>query len=374
MTRNLEPKIKLDKEDITIMYSIARQVFKGTALTDRQFALMQKKLSKYKDQFEESCDFDSVVVELRKPLRQIDRSKYIKIVDTEIKIRFPFRKTEVVLIEEMKDGDGYRHDKGSHEHYFAYTELNVLNLLDRFLSKEFDIDQELLDVYKEIKDIASKKEEFLPGIYNKKLKNINPKLEKIIQDELGSIDDFNYIKLLDRKLRYGLHEVDVINPYTLTEKVACRNGVTYHSKPSKESLDQIMSALQNLDRYPLLVVLDSADPENQLYEMVNYFRDIISYEEQSVLFRVDDKNAGFNQLVHDRKLNNWVDKTTKVVYISNSKIPKLIVNGDWKATTAFCYNSMMDRSINNYIHFNCDLQVFREEETSPFRRYSRLYG
>ena len=41
----------LMKEDYTIMHSIAKQVFKGTALTDRQFALMQTKLLAYEDQF-----------------------------------------------------------------------------------------------------------------------------------------------------------------------------------------------------------------------------------------------------------------------------------------------------------------------------------
>src|SRR5210317_1214184 len=75
-------KIQLESTDITIMHSIARQVFKGTALTDRQFTLMQEKLSRYKDQFKESCDFDSAVKSLRQPLREIDRNKYIKLVST----------------------------------------------------------------------------------------------------------------------------------------------------------------------------------------------------------------------------------------------------------------------------------------------------
>ena len=41
----------LMKEDYTIMHSIARQTFRGTALTDRQFALMQTKLLSYQDQY-----------------------------------------------------------------------------------------------------------------------------------------------------------------------------------------------------------------------------------------------------------------------------------------------------------------------------------
>ena len=43
--------IEIEKSDKTIMYSIARQVYKGSALTDKQFALMKTKLAAYKSQF-----------------------------------------------------------------------------------------------------------------------------------------------------------------------------------------------------------------------------------------------------------------------------------------------------------------------------------
>ncbi len=35
----------IEKTDYTIMNSIAKQVFRGTALTERQFAIMQENLS-----------------------------------------------------------------------------------------------------------------------------------------------------------------------------------------------------------------------------------------------------------------------------------------------------------------------------------------
>jgi len=108
--------------------------------------------------------------------------------------------------------------------------------------------------------------------------------------------------------------------------------------------------------------------------MITYYRDIIDPQEQSVLFRLEDKNAGFNQLVKDRKLNNWVDKSTKIVYISKDKLPKLLVSGEWKPQTAFAFSSSLDRIVNTYIGFNCDLVVWREDSISPFREYSRLYG
>jgi hypothetical protein len=138
-------------------------------------------------------------------------------------------------------------------------------------------------------------------------------------------------------------------------------------------LHNILDALWKLNRFPLLVVLDN-EAEDQLHELANHFRDILNPEEQSVLFRLEDKDAGFNQLIKDRKLNNWVDKSTKIVYINKSKLPKLLVNNEWKPSAAFCFTSSTDRHVDSYISFNCDLVVYREEHMSPFRRHSRYYG
>lgn len=369
------PKIDLDKEDITIMHSVARQIFKGTALTDRQFALMQEKLLKYKDQFNDSCDFDTVVKTLRNPLRHIDRSKYIKLQDDNIVIRFPFRKTDIMLIQEFcSNAEGYSHSKGTHEHSFAYTESNVLNLLDRFNGKEFEIDNELLEMYSTIKTIHSNPQEYLSGISNNNLINVNSKLKTIIKDEIGSLTEDNLIQHVDRRFRYGFDFIDLPASNSLANKIAARRTHDYQSKPSIETTDALLSALWELDRFPMLVVLDPANAEEQLYEFANYYRDILQPEEQSVLFRLEDSEAGFNQLIKDRKLNNWVDKTTKIVYINKNKLPKILINNDWKPIVAFSYNSKTDRFVDSYISFNCDLIVYREETMSPFRKYSKFYG
>ena len=122
------------------------------------------------------------------------------------------------------------------------------------------------------------------------------------------------------------------------------------------------------------VVLDKSKAETQLHTMLTYYRDILNSDQQSVLFRLDDKNSGFNQLVKDRKVNNWVDKSTKVVYISKDKLPKLLVNCEWQPTVALCFSSMLDKTLNIFVESKCDLVIFREEHTSPFRRHSRIYG
>jgi hypothetical protein len=40
----------------------------------------------------------------------------------------------------------------------------------------------------------------------------------------------------------------------------------------------------------------------------------------------------------------------------------------------FSFSSSMDRFVNSYVSFNCDLIVYREEHLSPMRRHSRYYA
>ena len=372
-------KFTIEQTDFTIMNSIARQCFKGMALTDRQSALMQEKLQPYRDQFMNlDWDFDYAVNQLRQPLRSIDRSKYIKIAGNDIVVRFPFNKTDIVYVQEAANKcQEYHHQKGSHIHSFAYNERNILNLLDRFTKKEFTIDEELLDIYDKVKAINSNPQEYLSGIDdNYNLININAKLAVTIQNEVGEASAESFTKLYDRRFRYGFNHVANLGKARneLIHNIAARKETTYHSIPSIESTNAILTALWELDRFPLLVILDPLHAEEQLYTFANHYRDILDAEEQSVLFRLEQKDAGFNQLVKDRKLNNWVDISTKVVYISKSKLPKLLVKNGWKPSAAFCFTSSMDRFVDSYVSFNCDLIVYREEHTSPMRRHSKYYG
>ena len=73
-----EVEYAIEHSDVSILRSIGRQVCKGTALTDRQYALVKDKLIYYQNQFT-SFQIDDLE-NLRIPLREIDRTKYIKIV------------------------------------------------------------------------------------------------------------------------------------------------------------------------------------------------------------------------------------------------------------------------------------------------------
>lgn len=369
-------QFQLFKEDYTIMYSIARQCLKGTPLTDRQYALMQKKIINYQSQFDNfDIDLQTCIKKLRKPLRTINREKYIRLEEGKIKIRFPFKKSDIVLINEISNAaDGYEHKKGSHEHFFNYTELNVLLLLNRFVDKNFKVDKEIALVYHKIKHMEAQKDKYVPGIYGGELRNVHKKAKALIKEDIGELTETSLLRFIDRRFKYGLEHIDDYNPKTTLEKIAYRENPTMQIKPSEVTLEETLSNLLILNRFPLLICLDKDNAEKQIHPIVNFYKAILNSSEQSVLFRKEHKDDGFNELVKHRNLNNWVDKNTKIVYISKDKLPKVLIKADWKPSAAICFESNLDKNVNTYIMNECDLILFREEYGSPFRRYSNIYG
>lgn len=387
--------MQIEPSDATIMYSIARQVFKGTALTDRQFVLMKEKLQTYRDQFVAlDYDFDRAVESLRYPLRHIDRSKYIKIVKgTEvfkdqvieayksdhkwIKIRFPFSKSLISLINDLpKFNNKYHHEKGSHEHYFILQENNIKNIIESFKNKNFDIDAELIECYNKIIEIENEKEKYIPGIYNNELCNLPDESKSLAKSEIGPLNNDNLIHYIDRKRRYGIiNHPEIISDGSLLKDYINRKEKHVLSNVNNERLQNVLETIRLLDRFPLLVILDDETAEQDLYDCYQYFKNIIDNTEQSVMFRLDSNtNNEFNQLVKDYQLNNWVDKTTKIVYINRSKIPKPLLKSGWSPITAIAFGSSVFKHTDVYIEDTCDLIIMRDTEMSPLRRYSRYYG
>lgn len=377
----------LDQSNTTLINSIARQVFKGVALTDRQYGLVKHILvEKYKDQFNQNgiVDFDKAVTKLRKDLRQIDRSRYIKIVETKdiyngnyayssenkdnlkwIEIRFPFRKSDIVLIQSIKkENSEYIHQSGTHSHYFFFNEFYLKQIGDVFFHKQFVIDDTLLELYKEIKSVEQNVTDYVSCIKDGKIYNNN---NLVIDNNL------DLIQIVDRHRRFGLVNYDTTLNNNLKYKIAYRTDPIYHSKPSEESIGSLIETIHTLDRYPLLVILEENKAENQIYELYDFFKNLIDISKQSVLFRQEGESE-FNRFVKDKSLNNWVDFDTKIVYINSNKLPKVLLTSSWVPNAAITYNSNINRYLDVYVKENCDLIIFREEDVSPFRLSSKYYG
>tara|TARA_B110000503_G_scaffold93983_1_gene141707 strand:- start:622 stop:1821 length:1200 start_codon:yes stop_codon:yes gene_type:complete len=366
--------------DAEILKSISRQCKKGTPLTDRQFELIKTKIGSYKEQLTE-CNVDLTEEFIpRLPLRVIDRSKYITISSTPdgylrkateqetnwIKIRFPFSKKHIVCVEKLsiKYRKQYSHSKGTHEHYFRLQENIIYDVLTEFKDKQFEIDSQLLEFYNEIQEIKNNEINHIP-MYTDKFYNVPEKVLTAIEDEIGEINNHNAIKLIDRKRRYGIKISNDTNN-GLQYKIASRENSKIAINPNEYTLDQVAEAVLQLDRFPMLVVVDSNKELEQISTVYNVFNGIVSNSKQTVLFRIDNNNEKYNlnNYIHDKQLNNWLDESTEIVYIEKTSLPKLLLKSIWKPMSILLPTSMRANStVGTYINDVCDLIMYYDKDT-----------
>ena len=198
--------IVLDR-DKKIIFDIAKKVFKGTALTDRQLEAVKKILiTRYKSQFKmRGIDLENSVNNLRQPLRHLDRSEFIRLEEginfvepywsgfvpnKVIVIRFPFNMTYTKIINEVRkllvaDLSRYYSQRLKDKYILPYTEKITHRLISKFKSKIKDIDPVLLDVHDQCEKIYKKSEQYVPGIYNYQIKNTSEVVTKYHQEYFG---------------------------------------------------------------------------------------------------------------------------------------------------------------------------------------------
>lgn len=392
------PKVELEDVDKTIVYSIGRQIIRGKALTDRQLNVMLDKLGYYRSKIEfiSEEDWNKSLENLRMPLREIDRSKTVTVVSTLedlpvgllkqikntksecpwIKIRFPFSKKTIMDLQDTllpKFPKEYYHERGSHEWYFKLTENSVLEVINLFKNKEFEIEQDLLDSHKIIKEMSITPENYLPGIYEGKVKNLPENALKYLENDIGPLSQDNIVLYRDRAIMFGLyHFGEELRPQlnkvsVLASKIAQRKYPNVFISTKKYSLNDVAYALNELERFPLAVVVPEKNALDIIDSVYKTTRNIIPAEQQTVLFRLDNKvNFTFNQYIKENNLNNSLANNPKIVYINeNKKIPKpLLESGlEFKCTLYF----------GGYVfarqHLDVDLAIHYDEVQSPHSKY-----
>ena len=381
-----QAKIQIESSDVNIMHSIARQVFKGTALTDRQFALMKEKLNTYKDQFTAlEYDFDRAVESLRLPLRQLDRSRYINIIkDTngehKIAVRFIFQKKLISALEEIKKRikEESLYDKVNKIHYFDYSEHTLYSLVEIFKEKNFELDDLTKEIYEKISNFN--KEDYVPGVYNYQLKNLKPRAFDYLVNELGDPSQENLLLYKDRSLLHGLdefdqHELDKTstNFSILAKNIANRKNCRIKVLSTKYNFDALISSLIELDRFPVLFVIPNDKAHDKIVTAQQHLHNIIPSEEVCVMFRMDNHGEGleFNHYIKKENLNNKLDTNTKVVYNLDNKVPKPLMNSEWEPKSIVILGHNSIPNVRKVLEcFNSkDLIIFYEDSESPSTRF-----
>ena len=373
----------LKTEDAKILKSIAKQLSKKIGLTDRQYALVKRKLITYKDQFKTNdVDVGYCIDNLHYPLRDIDRSHWLKIMtykdEDMLGIRFPFSKKIIDRIQDLQtlqqvpnnSRPGYK----DHTHYFAFTPKNLfalVNIAKRFEEK-FRIHKEILDLYEQCLVYEKEADTHVPGVYNYDVKNLPDEGIRILEEDVGGACNDNTMALYyDRRHLYGLKkfnkekvESSIALKNDLTQRIIKRDSGTVLIPNGKYRFENIIQSLIELNRFPLLIVLNPKDAENDLVTTYQSLRNVVNQEDVSVMFRLPG-DSDFNFYVQKHKLNNKVAKNTKVVYINSNKLPKPLLKADFNAKTVLTVGSK-GLNFNNVTQYTqqFDLQIIYEDSTS----------
>lgn len=379
---------QIEPTDRGILQSMGKQVFKGTALTDRQYDVVRQNILKYKDQFTAlEYNIDLALESLRMPIRQIDRSRWIKVILQDkvpsLAIRFIFNKKYIERLAAIKSSsqNEYTYDKEDKIHYFQLSEKNVYNIIKEFKDCDFVIDPDLMNLYTKIESIIDNPEQYVPGIYNYKIKNVNGTTQDYIKELLGEPTQENLYMFRDRKEMLGLYHIDeeqlntsMLKLDSLTKKIIQRKNTKIRIDREEHVLNSVMSSLQKLSRFPLLVVLGD-DPLKDLIEVNEALNGWIDTSDMSVIFRLENDEYGksFNEYIRDNGLNNRLDKNTKVVYTSKrSKINKPLIKSGWIPDCCFAIelNHYESGKLSDFVN-QTDLVIYYDSKSAPWGGYSK---
>ena len=346
-----------------IYFSIYKQITRGVGITDRQYALVLKKIQEY-------MDVDDLPT--RTPLRSIDRSKYITIIDNIedtvyesykdnwkwIKVRFPFSKKDIAKVDSIGiSHNEYYHKKGSHEHYYKFTSKNVYKIINVLKNRNFKIEDTLFEYYEKINDVVNVKFDVYENC-----------IPDTVKKELSELSNLQHA---DRGLRYGYNTPPTYSD-TITNIIAYRQDIEVCLDPKKYKVQDIIETVNLLDRFPLLVLIDEDTSYIQLKQIHSEVSKIIDNKHQSVLFRIDSKdanNAPVNDYIKDNHLNNWVDNETKVVYIKKSKLPKVLLQSNFKPMCTLSKTSTRcNKNVKTYMETFCDCILYHDVSLSLFGR------
>ena len=379
---------KLHEDNHKIMFSIAKQVMKGTALTQRQYDLVKKLLIEYyKPQFNKhDIVLEDCVDKLRIPLRKINDEHWIKLLDYKkmkmLVIRFPFNKKVIKYIEELKNSVDKEYFYEAHKHFFPFEEKYVWKLItiaNKF-DKKFTIENKVLDVYNKLVKFNDNRSSYIPGVYNYKLCNLPQRAIDHCTNLLGEPCEDNFYKYYDRRFMFGFEFMDQDHLIkcqkqisNLSYKIITRKDTTIIIDSKRWTLDQVLTSIEELDRYPLLIVLDRKEAMEEISELHLRFRNYIPSTQMSVMFRLDSTPKGnlFNHFVREQRLNNVVDKSTKIVYISTNKVPKPLIKTGWLPVSSFTLGSKKNYSKVDGFITGTDLYMQYDDEASPFMTHSK---
>lgn len=373
-----------NNNDKSLLLSLAKQTYKGTPYTDRQFDLVKQKINLYRQiLIDVGVDVDRAKDNLRFPLRSIDRSRWIGIRNVEdtdyIAVRFSFNKKLISFIDQLRSKEHTKlYDEKEKIHYFPFNESNVYKIITMLKEKNFNIESDLDKIYEKVHMMQNNKKDYIPGIYGFKLKNLNDKAVEYIVSDVGKEPNADNLALYkDRDALYGIEHFDeedlnesVKNLTTLSQKIVRRKCPNVLIDSDVFTVNNIVETVLELNRFPVLVCLQPQTDFDDLSHIYKCFKNIFSNDDFCVLYRKDNntaENKYFNQFIKLNGLNNSLANNSKIVYTTQDRVTKTLLKSNWKPKSALVFGCSRTNKMETYLN-ELDLVMYYDTDVSPFLR------
>ena len=249
-----------------------------------------------------------------------------------------------------------KYNEGKHI-FFALEEKTCVNIHKVLEPLNFEFSDDFLEILEKIKNLdleAAQEKILFENLYQTKIK-------KFIDEDSRNTP----LLLLDRKIQYQYNFFDNFEENvnsSLTYKIAGRKINRVYIDKNKIDLLEILQSFNRLKRHKILFVFDEYKPN----ECIEGLKNIKSAAEElketniGIYFRFNNKNHGivFNKLIADHNFNSRLTDKTKIVGISNGKIPKFMLKTDWYPDAVISFTNHF-RNNRSQVYCNaCDLIVY----------------
>lgn len=316
----------LPARDRSILFSMASQLKKPLALTEKQATLSVKIINENKHLYEKIDNLQRLLdYPLYKyPFRNIDSVRKIFLLNNNsIAVKFPFDNGLNKLLDKIPGRKQYNVEHRCH--VYKLNEDNLYLIVKTFKNYNFVIDVLLEQWYSQIVEIKENPTAYVPSIEvntSVELLNCSTCIQEHFDKNKTDILAEDLFLAKSMKLFFTEKVHDIIQNLDISDITKKYLSNSNHAiSVSKQYKQDICMMINDLNAYPILVLADDDDQQFMSW-IISFIQYGAKQNEMSVLFR-SDKNIKFNDYIREQQLNNLVDENTKVVFIRN-KMPKIL--------------------------------------------------
>ena len=357
---------KIPARDKKILSSLARQIISGHFLTENQAKLLVKILKENSSHLKISLNDKISLVDTpcwSEPFRVIEQLRKIYIKKGEepiILVEFTYnKKVRQTVLDLNKEIEGMISSINTKQYGIPLTEKNVYTVIKALKPYGFNIDQNLMEFFHEISEILENQENPFDI-----LNTADEKISTAVEKDVGKISEENILLLNDRKFRYQYHIFPKIAEESLTVSIAQRTSTKLWIDSKTTSLEKVIQSLIELDRLPLLFVFNGHEPAESvenLKKMADSLSENRITDNIGIYFRFDNSNDSckiFNNQISMLKYNSRLEKDTKIVGISNNKLPKFMLTSPWRPSSVISFSNNFKNNKTSLYCDDVDLIIF----------------